>query len=171
MFVDIEICDDLISHFTCWFSTSCREGLDNYYYCGSITSIVQIDAMSNSKIHRLGPLQLKIMKVLWEHQPATVAEVNGALEGNAELAYTTIATMLRKMELRGLVTHEIQGRTFLYRPAIAEVEVASSLADDLLDRVFEGSLSDMVSHLLSSREVSRDELGRLEKLIAERKKK
>ena len=127
--------------------------------------------MGNSKIHRLGALQLKIMKVLWARRAATVAEVNAAVEGGGELAYTTVATMLRKMEQRGLVTHAVQGRTFLYSPGVAEEEVTRGLADDLLDRVFEGSLADMVSHLLSNREVSREELARLERLIAERKKK
>jgi BlaI family transcriptional regulator, penicillinase repressor len=127
--------------------------------------------MSKPGIHRLGPLQLKIMKLLWARGEATVAEVNEAVEGGGELAYTTMATMLRKMEQRGLVTHAVQGRTFLYRPAVAEAEVTRGMADDLLDRVFEGSLADMVSHLLSNHEVSREELTRLEQLIAERKKK
>jgi BlaI family transcriptional regulator, penicillinase repressor len=126
--------------------------------------------MRNPKIHRLGPLQLKIMKVLWARGEANVAEVNAALEGGDELAYTTVATMLRKMEQRGLVTHMVEGRTFIYRPAVAEDAVAGDMADDLLDRVFEGSLADMVSHLLTNREVSRDELARLERLIAAKKK-
>ncbi len=127
--------------------------------------------MSKPPIKRLGSLQLKIMKTLWSSGQATVAEVHEALGGSADLAYTTIATMLRKMEGRGLVAHELEGRTFRYRPLVAENEVATGLADDLLDRVFEGSLAGLVSHLLSNREVSRDELSQLEKLIAERKKK
>ena len=127
--------------------------------------------MSDAKYKRLGNLQLKIMKVLWERRKATVTEVHDSLEGGEELAYTTIATMLRKMELKGLVGHESQGRTFVYSPAASETEVTRGMAGDLLDRVFEGSLADMVSHLLSSREVSRDELSRIEQLIAQRKKK
>ena len=120
---------------------------------------------------RLGNLQLEIMKVLWERQKATVTEVHAALEHGEDLAYTTVATMLRKMELKGLVAHENQGRTFVYSPAAVEDEVTRGMTSDLLDRVFEGSLSDMVSHLLSSREVSRDELERIEQLIAQKKKK
>ncbi len=123
------------------------------------------------KIHRLGDLQLRIMKVLWERQEATVADVHTALGTAADLAYTTIATMLRKMEARGLVRHRLEGRTFIYTAMVAEDAVTRSMADDLIDRVFEGSLADMVSHLLTTREVSRDELSRLEQLIAERKKK
>lgn len=122
-----------------------------------------------SNIHRLGDLQLRIMKVLWACEEASVGNVHGALAGERNLAYTTVATMLRKMEERGLVTHRLEGRSFLYRAAAAEEDVSRSMADHLLDRLFEGSLADMVRHLLSTREVSRQELSALEKLIVEKK--
>ena len=121
--------------------------------------------------YRLGDLQLEIMKVLWEKGSATVSDVHEALGSGERLAYTTIATMLRKMEARGLVKHRRSGRRFLYRAAILEQAVTRSMADDLLDRVFEGSLAGMVSHLLMTREVSRDELAELERLIARRKRR
>jgi predicted transcriptional regulator len=126
--------------------------------------------MSKPKIHRLGDLQLKIMKVLWDRSEATVADVHAALAHETDLAYTTIATMLRKMEARGLVKHRSEGRSFVYTPAVAAATVSRSMVDHVIDRVFEGSLAAMVSHLLTTREVSRDELGTLERLIAEQKK-
>ena len=127
--------------------------------------------MIKNKMHRLGALQFQIMKILWARRQATVADVHEALTGGAELAYTTVATMLRKMEARGLVKHHNAGRTFVYQAAIAEDAVTRSMADDLLDRVFEGSLADMVSHLLTTHEVNRDELSRMEKLIADKRRK
>jgi predicted transcriptional regulator len=126
--------------------------------------------MSRSKIHRLGDLQLQIMQVLWDRGEATVAGVYAVVAGERNLAYTTVATMLRKMEARALVKHRLEGRTFFYRAAVAAEAVSTGMADHLLDRVFEGSLAGMVNHLLSTREVSRQELSKLEKLIAERKK-
>jgi BlaI family transcriptional regulator, penicillinase repressor len=126
--------------------------------------------MLKSGIHRLGDLQLRIMKVLWASGEATVADVHKALGAQSELAYTTVATMLRKMEARRLVAHRLEERSFVYRAAVAEEAVSQGMADHLLDRLFEGSLADMVRHLLSSREVSRAELAKLEKLIAERKR-
>ena len=123
--------------------------------------------------YRLGDLQLRIMQVLWDRGGSTVSGVHEALrrqaQGDRQLAYTTIATMLRKMEDRGLVTHDSQGRKFIYRAAVAADEVTRSMAGDLLDRLFEGSLADMVHHMLTEREVSQEELSRLELLIAERK--
>lgn len=126
--------------------------------------------MSQTQVHRLGDLQLQILKVLWQHSEATVAEVHEQLPDGADLAHTTIATMLRKMEARGLVTHRADGRTFIYRAAVAEDQVSQGMAEHVLDRIFEGRLADMVSHLLTAREVSGAELTRLEQLIAERKR-
>jgi predicted transcriptional regulator len=125
--------------------------------------------MNKSRKHRLGDLQLKIMKVLWERQEVTVAEVHGSLRSEG-LAYTTLATMLRKMEARGLVKHREDGRSFVYRAVVAAAQVNRSMADHLVDRLFEGSLADAVAHLLTTRDVSREELSKLEKLIAEKKK-
>ena len=119
--------------------------------------------MADSESYRLGNLQLRILQVLWESGPATVADVQVTL-GGAQ-AYTTIATMLRKMEDRGLVRHREQGRRFFYEAAVAEGDVARSMAGDLVDRLFAGSLADTVSHLLQTRDISETELLRLEALI------
>ena len=146
--------------------------VDSNYYLGSITAVIEPNfIVSKPKIHRLGDLQLKIMKVLWERREATVADVLSALGRNADLAYTTVATMLRKMETRGLVAHRAEGRSFVYRATVAVDAVSHSMADHLVDRLFEGSLVDVVNHLLTTREVSREELSRLEQLIAKRKRK
>ncbi|MHB8521098.1 MAG: BlaI/MecI/CopY family transcriptional regulator [Limisphaerales bacterium] len=127
--------------------------------------------MKKTKLYRLGDLQLQILQALWERREATVAGVLAALGRDAGLAYTTIATMLRRMEARGLVAHRAEGRTFVYRAAVAAETVTRGMADHLLDRLFEGNLADMVSHLLTTREVSLDELRQLERLIAERRRR
>jgi len=117
---------------------------------------------------RLGDLQLRIMRVLWDSGGTTVSEVQQRL-GRQRLAYTTVATMLRKMEERGLVDHLEEGRKFLYRAVVSMDEVTRSMTGDLVDRLFDGSLAEAVSHLLESREISREELDRLEQLIQQRK--
>ncbi|HNU99455.1 MAG: BlaI/MecI/CopY family transcriptional regulator [Verrucomicrobia bacterium] len=124
--------------------------------------------MSQNTFHRLGDLQLRLMQSLWARGEASVAEVHATLPDDANLAYTTVATMLRKMEARGLVRHRVEGRTFIYSAAVAEEQVSGGMAEHVLDRLFGGSVEALVSHLLTRREVSRDELARLRKLIAER---
>ena len=73
--------------------------------------------MAKTRLFRLGDLQLRIMKVLWSQGEATVAEVHRAVGAERDLAYTTVATMLRKMEARGLVRHRLEARSFVYGPA------------------------------------------------------
>lgn len=120
---------------------------------------------------RLGDLQLRILEVLWKQPDSGVGAVHEALKPERDLAYTTIATMLRKMEARGLVTHREEGRSFLYRAAVEADDVNRSAGEHFVERLFEGSLADAVSHLLTTREVSREELNQLEKLIRDAKRR
>jgi predicted transcriptional regulator len=117
--------------------------------------------------HTLGDLQHAIMKVLWQRAEATVAEVHDALYEERSLAPTTIATMLRKMEDKGVVAHRVDGRQFVYRPTVSEPEVRTSMVSELVDRLFSGDAAALVSHLVADRAIDSDELERLRALLAE----
>lgn len=121
--------------------------------------------------HRLGDLQLSILEVLWRLNEAAVSQIHEKLGASRKLAYTTVATMLRKMEARGLVAHREEGRAFLYRPLVSANEVSRSVGNHLVQRLFEGSLAGAVSHLLQTREVSREELDQLTELIKQAKRR
>lgn len=116
--------------------------------------------------HRLGDLQLAIMRVLWRGGEASVADVHGALDAERGLAPTTIATMLRKMEDKGVVTHRAEGRKFIYRPAVSEAAVRRTMVGELTDRLFRGEVTALVSHLLAEHEIDAGELERLRALVA-----
>ena len=115
---------------------------------------------------QLGDLQLAIMRRLWEQGEATVVKVHAALQADRPLALTTIATMLKKMEHKGVVTHRSEGRQFIYRPAVAEAEVHRSMVSKLVDGLFAGNATALVSHLLSESEIETDELDELKAMIA-----
>ncbi len=121
--------------------------------------------------HRLGDLQLAIMRVLWERKEATAAEVHAALLPERGLAPTTIATMLRKMEDKRVVTHRTEGRQFVYSSLVTEKEVRRSMVAELTNRLFEGDAAALVSHLLNERDIDRSELNRLKSLIRKKEKK
>jgi len=116
-----------------------------------------------SRQHHLGELQLAIMRVLWGSGEATVAQVHRAL--GDDRALTTIATMLSKMEKKGVVTHREEGRQFVYRSTVSEAEVQRTMVASLTDRLFEGDVTALVSHLLTEQEIDVDELDRLRELI------
>jgi BlaI family transcriptional regulator, penicillinase repressor len=108
------------------------------------------------------------MRVLWDAGEATVAEVRSALSDERDRALTTIATMLSKLEKRGVVEHRTEGRQFVYRALVSEAEVARSMVLDLTKRVFDGDASALVSHLLAEHEIDAGELERLKTLLGER---
>lgn len=113
--------------------------------------------------HSLGDLQHAIMRILWAAGEASSAEVHAELLAERGLAPTTIATMLRKMEQKGVVTHRAQGRQFVYRAIVSEGDVRRSMVAELLDRVFLGDPAALVSHLVAEREIEPNEL---EELVA-----
>ena len=120
------------------------------------------------KPHTLGDLQLAIMRVLWERGEASVAETHQALLAERGLAPTTIATMLVKMEKKGVVAHRREGRRFVYWPTVTEAEATRSMVDELTERLFLGDPAALVSHLISEHELDVDEIAELRREIAER---
>ena len=120
-----------------------------------------------SDTHTLGDLQLAIMRVLWRRGEASASEVHEALLDERGLAPTTIATMLKKMEDKGVVDHRSEGRRFLFRPTVSEDAVRRSMVGELTERLFLGDTAALVSHLLEEH-VEADELAELRRLIARR---
>jgi predicted transcriptional regulator len=117
--------------------------------------------------HKLpSELQLAILRVLWDQGEARVAEVQAALQDEKDLALTTVATVLSRLEKRGIVSHRSEGRQFVYRALVSEQEVRGSMVVDLTDRVFRGDLASVVSHLLGQTEVTTGDLERVKALIA-----
>lgn len=118
-----------------------------------------------SPTHQLGDLQLAIMRVLWTKREATVAAVHQALKPERGLALTTIATMLSKMEKKGVVKHRSEGRQFVYAPAVSEEAVTRSMVSEFTERLFQGDPKALVSHLLSAGEIDPDELQTIRAMI------
>lgn len=118
--------------------------------------------------HRLGELQLAIMKILWDRKQATVNDVHGILLPQRGLAPTTIATMLKKMEAKGVVTHRVEGRQFIYRAAVKQEDVTRIMVGELVERLYEGDALAMVNHLLTEGDFDEGELANLKRLIERR---
>jgi predicted transcriptional regulator len=127
-----------------------------------------MDEMNES--HHLGDLQLAIMRILWNRSEASVADVHEALEPERGLALTTIATMLAKMEKKGVVDHRAEGRRFIYHPTVSEGQVRRSMVSDLTSQLFRGDVLAFVNHLLSEHEIDGRELDQLRELIAAKEK-
>lgn len=104
-----------------------------------------------------------VMEVLWEGGPATAAEVRDAITDN--LAYTTVLTILRRLELKKYVGHVEEGRAHRYHPLVEREQARRSALQQLIDRLFGGSHERILTHLVSDDQLSPAEIRRLRELL------
>ncbi len=107
--------------------------------------------------------ELDVMAVLWEHGPSTVADVRERLP--AELAYTTVLTMLRTLEEKGYVGHESEGRAYRYHARVERGEARVSALNRITRKLFAGSTETLLTHLVSDQELSDEQLERIRALL------
>jgi predicted transcriptional regulator len=118
---------------------------------------------------QLSDLQLGLLRILWDRQEATALDVHAAVVAQRrELAPTTVATMLSRLEKKGLITHRVEGRQYIYRPLVSEPEVRRSMLARLTDYFFQGDVSALVSHLVDKKGGAADDLAHVKQLLAER---
>ena len=115
---------------------------------------------------RLTRRELDVMSVLWELGSATVAEVNARITD--DLAHVTVLTILRTLEAKGHVRHTQEGKAFRYFPRLKREDAGSGALARVLEKMYRGSRELLVAGLLDDEDVTRDELLRLQKLVAER---
>jgi BlaI family penicillinase repressor len=108
--------------------------------------------------------ELDIMSVLWELGEATVTEVRDRVDPN--LAYTSISTMIRMLEMKGYVSHRRgEGKTHVYFPVIDAEAAGESALGRVLDKIYGGSPIKLLAHLMDQRRLSEKELDRMRDLL------
>lgn len=112
------------------------------------------------------PRELAVMSILWRLGSATVAEVRDALD--EELAYTSVLSALQTLEEKGYVGHESEGRAYRYFAVIGAERAGKSALSRIRDAIFQGSAERMVAQLVADRNVGREELERMRRLLGER---
>lgn len=110
--------------------------------------------------------ELDIMHVLWNKGSGTVLEVKESIED--DLAYTTVLTVLRTLEQKKYVAHEMDGRAYRYLPLVERTDARRSHLDRLMGNLFSGSPEALVTQLVSDRDLSKKELKRLRKVLDDR---
>lgn len=112
----------------------------------------------------LTPLELEIMKVLWDLESGTVQAVLDKLPGTP-LAYTTVQTMLTVLLDKGKVKRTLKDRAYIYRPAVSRADAVRHTMKDLIDRMFGGSAEALVMGLVESDQLSPARLAKLQREI------
>jgi BlaI family penicillinase repressor len=109
----------------------------------------------------LSDLQLMLMRVFWSRPSASAADVVAELRTTRPLAHTTVATLLSRLEKRGLLVAIREGRQVSYRAAVSQKDVRRSMVASLLTGLFDGEARDLLSHLVDQRHISADELAEI----------
>ncbi|MEN6424878.1 MAG: BlaI/MecI/CopY family transcriptional regulator [Phycisphaerales bacterium] len=113
------------------------------------------------------PAELEVLRVIWERGPSTVREVMTALHQDRPRAYTSVMSLMNVMVEKDLLGTKAKGRAFLYSAKISQARTQSEIVKDLLGRVFDGSASALVTHLLEQAKPDSEELDEIQKTIAE----
>jgi len=126
--------------------------------------------MGRGSIDALGKLQKHVMETVWELGEATVSQVREKLGRQPPPAYTTVLSVMQKLEKAGWLKHRCEGRTYVYLPTRSRDEAGANTLRTFIDRVFRGDPVLMFQHLLDDEELSAEELGELRKMIDRKRK-
>ena len=107
----------------------------------------------------LGDRELDVMAVLWDIGDGTVAEVRERLP--ADLAYTTVLTILRKLEAKGLIRHKVEGKAHRYYPKVAQSRARRTILGRMIDKLFDGSAEQLLAHLVDDQKLTPAQIKRM----------
>ncbi|MFC1539638.1 BlaI/MecI/CopY family transcriptional regulator [Candidatus Latescibacterota bacterium] len=117
------------------------------------------------KNYGFGRLQLRIMHVLWDKKRANAREITDVLNKQEPIAHSTVQTILRTLEKKGAIDHDIDDRTFIFYPLIKNEKVVKDELGNFLERLFAGSPGSMVSYLVKNQYISSNEFKKISELF------
>ena len=123
-------------------------------------------AKKNEKRPPLSPLENAVMQVVWDGQPMTAEDVRERMEQTHRLKASTVRTLLRRLEAKGYVRHDVEGRTYIYRATLKQTNVASSAVRSIVDKFCSGSVENLLVGLVDDRLISSERLQLLANQIA-----
>ena len=115
--------------------------------------------------------ELEILQVLWTRGPSTVREVHEILSEKRRIGYTSVLKLMQIMTDKGSVRRNETQRAHVYEVGQPAEKTKRGLAADVLDRVFDGSASELMMHALAGRRASKEEVAELRRLINEYERK
>ena len=120
-------------------------------------------------MERIAEGEYAVMEVLWEESPLTAAEVAERVPAERGWTLATVKTMLSRLLAKGVLSHEEEGRRYLYRPAIRREDYVAEESGRLIDRMFGGRVTPLVAHLAERDRLTPGDIEEIEKLLRELK--
>jgi BlaI family transcriptional regulator, penicillinase repressor len=118
----------------------------------------------------LTELESEVMQVVWNHGPSAVEAVHEVVARKRDLKETSVRTILRRLEQKGYLEHEAQGRAYVYRAAEPARSLAARAVRQIIDRFCKGSVEELVSGMVEAKVLSKKELDVLEEFARSRRK-
>jgi len=116
---------------------------------------------------RLSALENAVMQVVWSRSRVTAEDVRGLLVRRHDLKDSTIRTILRRLEEKGYVEHDVEGRTYVYRPRVEPQNIAAQQVRGIIDRFCRGSVENLLVGMVDDNLITSDKLRDLADKIAE----
>ena len=118
------------------------------------------------QLPELGDAELEVLKALWDAGPGTVRKVLQHLHGRGRrVAYTTVLTMLTRLEQKGYVASDKSGLAYIYKARISRQKVVGSRLKAVVEQLYDGAAAPLVLHLMESQRFTAEEIDQLQKLI------
>jgi|SRR5579863_1808423 len=121
------------------------------------------------RVGNLGELEQLVMDHVWASGPTTAESCREALYSQHAMKDSTVRTVLRRLEEKGLLRHEVEGRTFVYRAVQGRRNIAARAVSGIVDRFCGGSVEQLLVGMVENDVLDRDELQRLAQKIAQKK--
>ena len=125
--------------------------------------------MARHKTPTLTEAELRLMKIVWEHDQATVNDVMEALPTGKALAYNTILTTMRILEQKGYLRREKVGRAHIYHPLVSRRQARTKAMRQMVSSFFDGSPEQLMLSILENERLAPEEVARLKKMISKGK--
>jgi BlaI family transcriptional regulator, penicillinase repressor len=114
---------------------------------------------------RISSAEHEVMEVLWRESPLTAIEVAERVPAERAWSIRTVKTLLWRLLAKGVLSHEEEGRRYLYRPAVERDDYVTQESRRLLDRLFGGRVTPLVAHLAERRDLSESDIAEIEALL------
>lgn len=121
--------------------------------------------MTKRKLPALSPAETEILRLVWKLDKATVQEVCDKLPARRRIAYATVQTLLRRVEKKGYLKHQVQGKAHVFYPVARREDVIKRSVNDFLNRLFGGDPAPLMHHLATHGQITTEDLEGLRKLI------
>ena len=124
--------------------------------------------MTQKKLPAVSPAETEILRLVWQLNKATVQEVCDKLPAKRKIAYATVQTLLRRLEMKGYLKHRIRGKAHVFFAAVKSENVIKRSVNDFLDRLFGGDPVPLMQYLAEHGKIDTDDIEKLKRLAGKK---